>query len=110
MLGKVIKEGGSQFIYEYDFGDNWKHEITVEKILRPVEGETYPRLLGGALACPPEDCGGMPGYENFLEAISDPEHEDHDEMLEWAGVSFDPERFDLERIDRQLRRSASLSA
>lgn len=109
-LDKIFSREGSRFIYEYDFGDCWNHEVTVEKILRPVEGETYPRLIGGERACPPEDCGSVSGYAHFLEAIGDPTHEEHDQLLEWAGGEFDPERFDIERINRQFKRWASLSA
>lgn len=87
-----------QAIYMYDFGDGWEHTVVLEEIL-PREAELdYPRCTGGKRACPPEDCGGPYGYEMFLEAIQDPEHEEHDEMLEWVGGSFDPERFDPQAV------------
>jgi hypothetical protein len=63
-------------------------------VLRAERGKLYPVCVEGARACPPEDVGGVWGYEEFLEAIADPEHEDHDELQEWAGGSFDPEAFD----------------
>jgi len=85
-------------VYVYDFGDNWEHEIVLEKILPREEGVDYPVCVGGRRACPPEDCGGVWGYEEFLEAIADPDHELHDEMLEWVGGEFDPERFDPEEV------------
>jgi len=85
-------------VYVYDFGDNWEHEIVLEKILPREEGVDYPVCIGGKRACPPEDCGGIWGYEEFLEAIADPDHELHDEMLEWVGGEFDPERFDPEEV------------
>lgn len=69
------------FHHVYDFGDGWEHLIKVEKILPPDPGLKTPVCLAGANACPPEDCGGPPGYEAFLEAINDPKHEDHDDML-----------------------------
>jgi Plasmid pRiA4b ORF-3-like protein len=70
----------------------------------PLEpGVRYPRCVGGARACPPEDCGGTGGYENFLAAIRDPGHEEHEEMLEWIGGEFDPEEFDLDELDIALR-------
>lgn len=77
----------------------------VEKILAPEESPAdLPVCLAGARACPPEDCGGMPGYESFLEALRDPAHEEHDAMLAWVGGSFDPEAFDLKSVNRLLQR------
>mgnify|MGYP001069261173 CR=1 FL=1 len=93
----------SSFTYEYDLGDSWVHEITVVRA-REGGGGGRPRCTGGARACPPEDCGGPPGYEGFLEAITDPCHEEHEAMLEWVGGQFDPEAFDLTAVDRALRR------
>jgi hypothetical protein len=93
------------FVYEYDFGDSWEHLAVVEKILGPEERvRALPVCLDGARACPPEDCGGVPGYENFLQALRDPKHEEHDAMLEWVGGHFDPKGFDLERVNRLLQR------
>lgn len=85
--------------YTYDFGDNWQHLITLEQILAREPRVRYPRCLGGARACPPEDCGGVFGYGEFLHAIQDPQHEDHDSLLVWAGGVFDPERFHPEDVD-----------
>ena len=92
----------SKFIYEYDFGDGWEHVIQVAKIGRPADGVDYPVCLKGQLACPPEDCGGIWGYYEMLEALKDPKHEQHDELLEWIGGQFDPERFDLEEVNAEL--------
>jgi hypothetical protein len=96
-------------IYEYDFGDGWEHEILLEKVFQPDPGVRYPRLIGGARACPPEDCGGTGGYANFLEAISDPEHEEHDEYLDWIGGEFDPEKFDAAEFESELKNIIDLS-
>lgn len=93
-----------KFMYEYDFGDGWEHEIVVEQTLQPEPGAFYPVCLGGERACPPEDCGGIWGYAEFLEAIRDPNHPEHADMLGWAGGSFDPEVFDLDAVNRELRR------
>lgn len=97
----------ARFIYEYDFGDGWEHEIVVEKTLAEQEGVDYPICLGGEGACPPEDVGGIGGYIDFLEAVSDPEYEDHEEMLQWAGLregeQFDVRAFDLDAINQKLR-------
>ncbi len=84
--------------YAYDFGDGWQHIVILEAILQPQEGITYPLCLTGERACPPEDCGGCHGYEDFLEIIMDPKHEEHDSMLEWAGGEFNPEHFDCSEV------------
>lgn len=101
-LRKIAPQPGAVFRYEYDFGDSWQHRIEVEKVLPPELGATYPRCLAGKRACPPEDVGGVWGYEEFLEAIRDPEHEEHEAMREWGGEAFDPETFDLRAINEQL--------
>jgi hypothetical protein len=90
----VSKERNAfRFFYLYDFGDNWGHEIIYEG-LSPVEpGGQYPRCVEGARTCPPDDCGGAGGYEDFLKAIRDPKNEDHEDMLELIFGKFDPEKF-----------------
>lgn len=103
-LGELVTKPRQRLLYEYDFGDDWEHEVVVEKILDADPGVRYPVCLGGARARPPEDCGGIFGYADFLEAIRDPKHEQHDEMLEWIGGEFDPEAFDLETVNNFLRR------
>lgn len=90
----TLWEVGSIFEYEYDFGDGWVHDVTHEGVLVQEPGAAYPRCIGGARACPPEDCGGLGGYEGLLEILADPGHEDHEQMKEWAGEDYDPERFD----------------
>ncbi len=84
--------------YVYDFGDNWEHRIQLEKILPREKDINYPICIKGKRACPPEDCGGVWGYEEFLEAIKDPKHKEHEEMLEWVGEEFDPEHFDIKDV------------
>ena len=93
----------SKFSYEYDFGDGWEHTLLVEKITSPDPSAHYPICVAGKRACPPEDVGGIWGYADFLEAMADSAHEEHDEMLEWAGGEFDPERFDLDKVNKALR-------
>jgi hypothetical protein len=93
---------GDRFGYLYDFGDNWTHQLTVEKILAPEPGVRYPRCVSGQGACPPEDVGGPWGYEEFQTVLADPSHPEHDERLEWVGGSFDPHRFDLAEADQAL--------
>ncbi len=102
-LNRIIHREGQRFKYEYDFGDSWDHTLLVEKILPPQEGLRYPLCLKGKRACPPEDVGGVWGYKNFLEAIRDPDHNEHEEYLTWIGGEFDPEAFDLEEINTRLR-------
>ena len=82
--------------YEYDFGNSWIHDILLEKIIPIEEGEKYPRCIDGKRACPPEDCGGVWGYEYFLEVINDPDHPEYEERLEWIG-EFDSEAFDAKK-------------
>lgn len=92
---KTALSGITSFKYIYDFGDHWEHRVKVEKKL-PGDPELSHRALylGGANAAPPEDVGGAPGYENFVIALTDPKHPEHQQMLEWYGNSFDPTRFD----------------
>jgi hypothetical protein len=86
------------FTYTYDFGDDWEHKIDFEKAIPAEVGVTYPRCIKGKRACPPEDCGGVWGYEELLEILADPEHDEYEEMTEWVesmtGGPFDPEQFD----------------
>lgn len=83
-----------QALYIYDFGDNWEHTIKLEKILPRDEKVEYPICLEGERACPPEDCGGVWGYVDLLETISDPDNEEYEDTIEWLGDDFDPEYFD----------------
>ena len=101
-----IASAGDALIYEYDFGDGWIHRLEIEKTLAPEPKVRYPRCLDGARACPPEDSGGPPGYENLLEILQDPGHEEFEETCEWAGDDFDPEAFDVDSVNRTLKRIA----
>jgi len=91
------------FIYEYDFGDSWRCRIAVKPLARPNAEWQFPLCSGGARAAPPDDVGGPGGYEEFLAAIKDSRHPEHDNMLTWIGGAFDPEGFDLNVINRTLR-------
>ena len=102
-LSQVVARGHKKFTYVYDFGDNWEHVIEVEKELPPEPGARYPRCVAGKRASPPEDCGGAWGYADFLAAIRNPAHEEHEEMLEWVGGEFDPEAFDPDDVNQQLQ-------
>jgi hypothetical protein len=93
---------GQSLIYEYDFGDSWRHTLLVEKQLEPDPRFRYPLCIGGARACPPEDCGGPPGYASFLLALKDANHPEHDANVTWAGGVFDPAGFGLNSVNRAL--------
>jgi len=97
-LGRYLRPEKPWATYTYDFGDDWVHALLLESLLPKDERQKYPRCLAGERACPPEDCGGPPGYEEFLRAIGDPEHEEHEAMVQWAGGSFNPEAFDAGRV------------
>ena len=99
-LADLIDKAGrnSTFDYLYDFGDYWLHTVTLEAAADAAPDVTYPRLLEAHGRCPPEDCGGPDGYVHYLEAISDPDHEDHAEMVEWRGPGFEPEIVDEDAI------------
>lgn len=103
-LDRIVRREKFKFIYEYDFGDGWDHELLIEKILPLEEGKAYPVCLTGKRACPPEDCGGIWGYSELLEAVQDADHPEHDEMLEWAGEEFDPAAFDLKEVNAELKK------
>ena len=102
-LSQLGLEPKRKFYYEYDFGDSWEHEIVVEKILEAEAGISYPRCIGGKRACPPEDCGGIWGYKRMLEVISDASDPEHESMKEWLEGPFDPEHFDAEEANKELR-------
>jgi len=93
------------FRYEYDFGDSWQHKITVEKILPPEAApSTVAVCVSGARACPPEDCGGVWGYDNLLKILKNRNHPEHQSSKDWLGRAFDAEDFDASRINLWLRK------
>ncbi len=102
-LNQIVPGEGFKFRYEYDFGDSWLHQLLVEKIAPPEPGQHYPACVKGRRASPPEDVGGVWGYDSFLEAIRDPDHPEHEDYLEWVGGEFDPEVFDLDEVNAALR-------
>ncbi len=102
-LNEVISGPKDKLAYEYDFGDGWEHKLVVEKVLKPEPGVRYPICTAGARSCPPEDCGGPWGYDYLLEILGNPQHPRYEERNEWVGEYFDPEAFDLDEVNRELR-------
>jgi hypothetical protein len=100
-LSGILGRVGSKAIYTYDFGDSWEHSIVLEKRLPVEQNIPYPVCTDGQLACPPEDCGGIPGFYDLVEALNDPNHERHEEMLDWIG-DFDPQAFSVDKVNRVL--------
>jgi hypothetical protein len=98
-ISRYFSMENAKALYLYDFGDDWQHEVKLEKILPREKGIDYPLCVKGKRACPPEDCGGVFGYLNILEILSNPEHEEYEETMEWLGEGFDPEYFDPEEIE-----------
>jgi len=100
-LAEVLTHVGTQFEYLYDFGDSWYHDLLLEAILVPEPALTYPRCLSGERCTPPEDVGGTMGYADYLEAMADPQHEEHENLLQWLGP-FDPESFSVSDVNQML--------
>jgi hypothetical protein len=103
-LSSVLGRIGAKLIYTYDFGDSWEHSIVLEKCLPAAPGIAYPICTEGRLACPPEDCGGIGGFYDLLDALRDPAHKQHEELQEWVGGDYDPEAFSIETVNRLFRR------
>ncbi|MFN2494610.1 MAG: plasmid pRiA4b ORF-3 family protein [Pseudonocardiaceae bacterium] len=111
-LAEVAPRTGARIRYTYDFGDDWEHDIVVEDVLTAEPGVAYPRCVAGRRACPPEDCGGIWGYDELLEILADPDHPEHAGRLEWLGLDsadeFDPAEFDLDEANEALSDLASV--
>ena len=106
-LNRVIPGEGFEFVYNYDFGDNWDHRIMVEKSFSPDEELAHPICLNGKRSAPPEDCGGVEGYYNLLDALGDPEHPEHENLKSWAswtGDEYDPEYFNVDEVNERLKK------
>jgi len=104
-LLKYLNEEKQKFLYIYDFGDSWEHILVVEKILEGDASKKYPVCIEGERACPPEDCGGIWGYEEFLKIKNNKNHPDYEEkIVDWLGEDFDFEKFDLEGVNKNLQK------
>jgi hypothetical protein len=103
-LERMFKQINDKMNYVYDLGDDWEHELRLEKILPYDPAIRLPVCIEGECACPPDDVGGLPGYENFLEAMEDPSHPEHTALSEWiGGMGWDAEHFDLVEANDLLR-------
>ena len=103
-IADIAPAAKKKFIYEYDFGDGWEHEVVVEKVLPPDVAFKRPVCLAGENASPPDDCGGIPGYYDLLATLADPKHPDHEHMKEWIGGEWDAAHFDLDGTNADLKR------
>ena len=104
-IGDLVSKHGSKLRmgYEYDFGDGWQHEVVLEKVTESEPGAKYPRCIDGERACPPEDVGGVYGFADYVEAITNPNHSEYGELLEWNGP-FDPAQFDAAKATRRMKK------
>lgn len=103
-LSSICTESNKEIVYLYDFGDYWEHCVRLEAVIPSEPGMRYPRVIGGARSCPPEDSGGKGGYGRLLEILMDPKHDDFDFMREWAGTSFNAEVFSVDEVNERLRK------
>lgn len=103
-LHHLIERVGDTFVYAYDFGDGWQHDVLLEAIVLPQPEVFYPRCIDGTRNGPPEDAGGPHGYARYIEALADPHYDDHEDLLAWRGP-FDPEEFSIERVNASLKRT-----
>ncbi|MEA2039608.1 MAG: plasmid pRiA4b ORF-3 family protein [Thermodesulfobacteriota bacterium] len=97
-ISRYFTPENNKALYVYDFGDDWQHDVKLEKVLPWEKNVKYPICIAGKRACPPEDCGGVWGYMDLLEILSNPNHEDFEDTLEWLGEEFDPDYFDSGEI------------
>jgi hypothetical protein len=104
-ISDLVSKRGSKLRmgYEYDFGDGWQHEVVLEKVTESEPGAKYPRCLDGERACPPEDVGGVYGFADYVAAITNPNHSEYGELLEWNGP-FDPAQFDAAKATRRMQK------
>lgn len=102
-LDEFLQKKNDVITYDYDFGDGWEHEIKLEAILPADETIKLPKCIAGAMACPPEDCGGIWGFQEFKNIMKDPSHPEYEGYFEWYGGEFDPGAFDMEEINEMLQ-------
>jgi hypothetical protein len=106
-LRALVDAGARRMNYVYDMGDNWEHAVIIERVTAPLPNVTYPQFLGGERRCPPEDCGGVPGYYEFLENIGSEDRAERKSALDWYGGPYDPDDIGEQKVTGALRRIAS---
>ena len=99
-----LAEIAKTFTYDYDFGDSWEHQVKIEKVLPPDPDFKHPICVAGDKACPPEDCGGIPGYYRLLEALANPRRPEHEELKSWIGGQWNADHFNLDQANAALSR------
>lgn len=109
-IGALVAKGITTFSYTYDFGDNWRHSITIEAVGGADPAAEYPRFIEGERRAPPDDVGGTMGFETFLEAMADPRHDEHGSVMRWYGQRFDPNDIGLEAITERITKLARCRA
>jgi hypothetical protein len=102
-ISQWLSEPKDKLLHLYDFGDDWNHTIVVKKVLPIQPGISYPRCIDGARACPPEDCGGIWRYMDILEILKDKKHPEYEEVEEWMGKKYDPEKFDIAKVNKVMK-------
>jgi hypothetical protein len=102
MLSEVLSDVNETMIYTYDFGDTWEHEIVVEKIITDALDYKAPTCIAGDLSCPPENCGGVPGFEHLFNVIKNVNHPDHLQMLDWLDENYTQDGFDIDEVNTTL--------
>lgn len=105
-IGALVDRGITTFNYTYDFGDDWRHSITVEAVTDADPAVEYPRFLDGDWRAPPEDVGGLPGFEDFLIAMSKPRHAQHRKVVDWYGGRFEPNDIGVDTINERIAKLA----
>lgn len=109
-LGAILARGETGFAYTYDFGDDWRHSVVIEDVVAADPMVDYPRFIDGARRAPPEDVGGIPGFEEFLDAMADPKYPEHDSVMTWYGRRFEPDDIGLGTITARLAKRAKRRA
>ena len=102
-LSSIFDKPRTKVLYEYDFGDGWKHDLVLEKILDKDPGQRYPVCLKGERNCPPEDCGGIYGFNDLMKILKDKKSPVYAEIKEWVGENYDPEFFNLALVNEEFR-------